>query len=131
MAGSDAKGTKVQKVVEAVTYLLKILQENTKFTSKECTALIHEIKRVLRGVYFLSDDNVDYKALYAKLALETNLLEILGQVLSLPDDTDKIDVGERLSWNTQMKLHTIDCLINIYYPPEMVTAAQDLLEEII
>ena len=36
-----------------------------------------------------------------------------------------------LSWNMQMKLHAIECLINIFSLPEMFTDATALLEEVI
>ena len=66
-----------------------------------------------------------------ELAHNTSLLTILGQVLNLPDDADKIDEEEVLSWSMQMKLHSIQCLINIYSLPEMIMTASNLLEDVI
>ena len=49
----------------------------------------------------------------------------------MPDNDDQVDEGETLSWNMQMKLHAIECLINVFSLPEMFTDARVLLEEVI
>ena len=49
----------------------------------------------------------------------------------MSDNQDEIEEGEQLSWNMQMKLHAVECLINIFSLPEMFTEAKALLEEVI
>ena len=50
--------------------------------------MIREIKRILAGIYIQPEEEVSSDALYSELAHKTNLLEILGQILQLEDESE-------------------------------------------
>ena len=83
----------MQSQVNAVAYLLSILQGSSDLQQRDCNQLISEIKMLMRGVYIQESDGYTSDAFYSELAHKTNLLEILGQVLQMLDNSDDIEQG--------------------------------------
>ena len=61
----------------------------------------------MRGVYIDQSEQVDNDVFYREISQKTQLLATLGQILNLPDESEKIEEGETLSWNMQIKIHAM------------------------
>ena len=48
--------------------------------------MLKEVKKVIRGVYILPEDDVDIAYFYLQLVKSTGLSDVLKTVLNLPDD---------------------------------------------
>ena len=125
---ADKTASKLSKQVTGVVRLLNILTSNTSPSKQDCNEVLKEVKKVIRGVYILPEDDVDIGFLYLQLVKSTSLSDVLRKVINLQDEQDSND---DLFWNTQMKLHAIDCMINIFSEPETIDISKALVSDTI